>query len=170
MPHIGDILAHTPVWVWALLAFLVFRGVAALKPAETTLPGLAILPLVLLVWGVVTLVETYGTGLSAFGPWLLAAVAGAVAGHGFVRRMAVAVDRGRGTIRRPADPTVLPLVLVVFAVKYVAGVAAAVAPGLLERPDLRLLVIAISGLSTGFFVGKFIGYVRRFRSAPRPLG
>lgn len=41
------LLSNTPLWVWALLVFLVARGVAAMKPGETSLTKLAIVPTLL---------------------------------------------------------------------------------------------------------------------------
>jgi hypothetical protein len=36
--------SHTPVWVWALLIFLITRGISAMKPGETSLGKLTIVP------------------------------------------------------------------------------------------------------------------------------
>jgi len=39
------ILSHTPIWVWVILAYLITRGVAAMRPGQTSLRRLAIVPL-----------------------------------------------------------------------------------------------------------------------------
>jgi len=46
-----QILAHTPLWVWALFAFLVYRGVAAMGAREVSPYRVLIVPAVFLVWG-----------------------------------------------------------------------------------------------------------------------
>ena len=57
-----DILSHTPVWVWVLFAYLVSRGVVALREREMQ-PGRAlIVPIVFLVWGLAGLLESRGLG------------------------------------------------------------------------------------------------------------
>jgi hypothetical protein len=39
-----QIVTNTPVWVWVLLAYLLFIGVRALRPATTPLWRIAIMP------------------------------------------------------------------------------------------------------------------------------
>jgi hypothetical protein len=44
MNMLQHLASQTPIWVWLLLAFLITRGIAAMKPAETSLQKLAIVP------------------------------------------------------------------------------------------------------------------------------
>ncbi|MDP4307846.1 hypothetical protein Q7W57_05500 [Stenotrophomonas geniculata] len=44
MNILQNLASQTPVRVWLLLAFLITRGIAAMKPAETSLQKLAIVP------------------------------------------------------------------------------------------------------------------------------
>nr|WP_239668881.1 hypothetical protein [Stenotrophomonas maltophilia] len=50
MNMLQHLASQTPIWVWLLLAFLVTRGIAAMKPAETSLQKLAIVPALFAVW------------------------------------------------------------------------------------------------------------------------
>lgn len=43
------ILGHTPLWVWFLLAFLVYRGVAAMRPRDVSPSRGLIIPVVFFV-------------------------------------------------------------------------------------------------------------------------
>jgi hypothetical protein len=45
------IVRGTPLWVWLLLAYLLSRGLKALKGGTTPLSKLAIVPVVFAVWG-----------------------------------------------------------------------------------------------------------------------
>src|SRR5262245_58858521 len=118
MPPITAILAHTPIWVYVLFFFLVSRGVTALRAGEVTLAKLAVVPVLLTVWGVYDLVRIYGLSSASIVPWAGAACVGALVGWLLIRTRPVQVDRALGVIARPADYTVLPLVLLTFAVKY----------------------------------------------------
>ena len=40
-----DILSHTPLWVWALFAFLVYRGVVAMRDAGVSPDRVLIVPM-----------------------------------------------------------------------------------------------------------------------------
>jgi len=53
---IVSILDHTPFWVWLLLAFLLYRGVAAMRPREVSPSRALIVPVIFFVWGVASLV------------------------------------------------------------------------------------------------------------------
>jgi hypothetical protein len=55
MPNIAAIVEHTPLWVFALLALLVFFGVQALRPRKPRMLRLLIVPAVFITWGVTSL-------------------------------------------------------------------------------------------------------------------
>ena len=46
-----QVLVHTPVWVWALFAFVIYQGITALRPREVPIWRLLIVPAVFIVWG-----------------------------------------------------------------------------------------------------------------------
>ena len=46
-----QVLIHTPVWVFALLAFLVWQGIKATRPRTVTIWRSLIVPAVFIVWG-----------------------------------------------------------------------------------------------------------------------
>src|SRR6185369_9444875 len=67
-----QVLIHTPVWVFALLAFLVWQGIKATRPRTVTIWRSLIVPAVFIVWGLSRLVsrQDYAGLLTA---WLGAA-------------------------------------------------------------------------------------------------
>jgi hypothetical protein len=158
MDILVQILAHVPWWVFALFAYLVMRGVKARRPGETTLLKLAVVPGLLLLMGLNELWHLFGFALPEALVWLAGLAAGVGIGSWILRRAPITVDRARGIIHRPADLTVLPLVLVIFVVKFAFGMMAAVAPDLLQQPLFRFLDIGSSGLFGGIFLGKFRVY------------
>jgi hypothetical protein len=165
MQWIIQILVHTPWWVYALFAFLVWRGISACRPADVTLYHLALVPALLTGWGLTDLARRYGAELAALAPWLLALAIGIAVGAAILRGVPVRDDRGRGIIHRPADFTVLPLILLAFGIKYSFAVAAALSPDLLLDANYRLADLGTSGFFAGIFVGKFTRYVRVYLAA-----
>ncbi|MCU4179908.1 DUF6622 family protein [Bosea sp. BH3] len=157
-----QIFRHTPTWVWFVLAFLIWRGVKALQPADVAPAQLAIVPGVLTIWGLFELARLYGVDLASIVPWLLAFALGGGLGWLLLRGQSVTADRDRGVIHRPADYTVLPLVLIAFSARYVFGVLNAIAPDALMNPGVKLLDLGLSGALAGIFAGKFAGYLRRY--------
>lgn len=158
-------LAHTPPWVFLLFFYFVWRGIRAMRPADVTLPKLALLPVILTVWGIYELIRVYGLAADVCGIWVGGLVIGIGIGLLMLRRAKVSVDPFSGVIRRPADFTLLPLILIVFAVKYTFGAMAVINPALLQEFSMRLADLGLSGVFTGIFIGKFAVYATRYFSA-----
>lgn len=165
MATVSQFLAQTPWWVYVLFVYLVIRGVKGFKPGETTLSKVAIIPVVFTVWGLAELVRLYGLASDAIAIWIAGMVIGAIIGFFILRNATITVDPGTGVIHRPADYTLLPLVILIFAVKYTFGAIGAISPDLMMEPAFRVSDLGLSGLFTGTFVGKFAVYASRYHSA-----
>ena len=63
-------------------------------------------------------------------------------------------------------PLTLVLILSVFASKYAFGFLHATRPDLFAEPRFWLTELALSGVLTGMFVGRFAGLWRQYRAAP----
>lgn len=168
MEMLSGLFTHTPAWVYVLFGYLVWRGVMARKPGEVSPAKLAVIPVIFTVMGLVELQRLYGFGAANVGLWLLAFLAGAAIGAMLVRRGALVVDRVRGVIQRPADYSVLPLMLVAFGSKYAFGVMLAIAPEQTAQPWFRVLEIATYGFFAGIFAGKFLRYLQAYLAVPKP--
>ncbi|WP_191059056.1 DUF6622 family protein [Geminicoccus harenae] len=168
MEWVVGIVTQTPAWVYLLLAYLVWIGIKARRPGQVSLTRLAIVPALLTAWGLHDLVRLYGIEAATVLPWLGALGLGALLGLWLLRGRAITADRTRGLIHRLADGTVLPLVLVAFALKYTFGVVGAVSPATLEQPFWRPVDLGAYGLFAGIFVGKFLGYLLRYLRAAGP--
>lgn len=153
---IQQIISHTPVYVWALLAFLVYRGVLAAKERELPLAKLFIIPVVMLV---LSLTGMNGHGLLGAGVWgvwlagmLAAVLATWTAGDG-----GIVVNREAGTVTQRGSWAPLLLMIAIFVTKYTVAVVSAMHP---EMQRQLLFVVAVNGLF-GVFNGVFIGRLLR---------
>lgn len=170
MQSIVQILSHTPAWVYVLFVYLLSRGLKALKPAEVTPLKLALVPALLTGWGLYDLIRLYGLSAASLAPWLAALGVGAIVGWFLIRGRVIEVDRAAGVIKRPADYTVLPLILFAFSIKYAFGVIAAMSPERLADPSFRILDLTLSGVLAGIFVGKLALYLKRYLGKPSAAG
>ncbi|MNV44324.1 hypothetical protein D3C71_1360780 [compost metagenome] len=66
---------------------------------------------------------------------------------------------------RSADYSLLPLLLVTFAVKYGFEVALSASPSLSADGSFRAAYLLLSGGFTGVFIGKYLRYLRASRFA-----
>jgi hypothetical protein len=160
-----QILVHTPIWVWLLLAFLVSRGVAALKPRDVTPTRMLILPLVFLVWGLTGLIDSRGLGVD----FALFVVAFAAGGAGGVALAALGphprLNSETGGMAMPGSAIPLTLILVSFAFKYVGTVALAIDSDVSQRAVLVSAMTAVGGIFAGLFWGRTLTLFRRALAA-----
>jgi len=159
---VRETLAHTPPSIYVLFGYLVWRGVKARRAAAVRLWRLALIPVLFTLMGLVNLATLHGLRVETLALWLLALGVGAALGLWMLRATVLVPDRAHGLLHRPADFTVLPLILLAFAVKYAFGVMQGTAPALLQTPLYASLDILTSGFFAGVFVGKFVRYWRGY--------
>ena len=146
------IVQHTPAWVWGLLLALVALGLVQTFPRRVALRSTTLLPLALLAWG--------------------AGVAAAlVATQGRFDTGAVRFDAGSRSFQMPGSWLPLVLMLVLFALKFAAGVLAATQPALVREASFALPASAAFGACSGIFLGRAIALWTLARRAlqPQPL-
>ena len=165
MNMLQNLASQTPVWVWLLLAFLITRGIAAMKPAETSLQKLAIVPALFAVWGAWSISHRFDASLAAWSEWLVGIATGAALAWLLLNRLKLklTLDRSTGKLWRSADFSLLPLLLVTFLVKYGFEVAFAVSPSLSANAGSSAAYLLLTGGFTGIFVGKYCRYLASLR-------
>jgi len=162
-------VSHTPIWVWVVLAFLVMRGVMAMKPGETSLSKLAIVPGLFTVWGVWSINVRYPASWEAWALWMVGIAAGAGIGWMLLRRVQLRVEPATGKLWRGADYSLLPLLLVTFVVKYGFEAALAMSPALVADSGFRAAYLLLSGGFTGIFIGKYCRYLVASRALAQDI-
>ena len=160
MQVVTGILVHTPLWVWGLLALLIWLGTLSLRPRAQPLRRLLIVPAVFFLMGLSRLLLG-GKSVELIAVWLIsAALLAALALYTGPRN--VTIDRDTGYIRRPGS--VLPLVrnIVVFLLQY--AVAVLTAMKLNVGIDVAMAGQAVSGACAGYFLGWTIALLRSYRA------
>jgi hypothetical protein len=164
------ILAHTPWWVFAVLAILILTGVQALRPREVAAWRLLIVPAIFIGWGVFSAVQRSAAAPVLGADWIAAALLGAMLGWGTTRLAGYIFETGSWSVRVPGSPTQLVRNVVIFVARYGIAVATAFASTPSDRAWLIACDVAVSGLAAGYFLG-WIGRVARARrsgaGAPR---
>ena len=155
-----QIIAHTPIYVWILLAFLASRGIAASRDSEVPLRRLAILPAVMAVLSLQDMHSRFGLDGLPVVLWLAGAVAGAFAAW----RITPPALPGSmpGTVLQRGSWLPLALMMTIFATKYTVAVACAVRPELAGDATFSGAVCALYGVFNGLFAG------RALRGLPLP--
>jgi len=162
-----QILAHTPVWVFPLLAGLIFIGYTQSKERTVSMTRVAIVPAAMLILSLSAIWSTFGFGALATTSWLIA-VAFAV----FLSKLmgpirGVSVVPGTRHFHLPGSWIPMCLILAIFTTRFVVGASLSMHAGLRVEP----VFIAASALSYGLLSGVFLGRMMRiFRAGQSPNG
>ena len=124
MLTVTRILTNTPLWVFALLAYLIWQGAQSLRPSTRPIWRMLIVPLVFFLMGLSRLVTARDRGIEPLLAWLVAAVLFALLALSRKPKL-LAVDRESGTVTRPGSPTPLVRNITVFVLQYAVAVATA---------------------------------------------
>lgn len=145
-----SILSGAPLWVWPLLAFLVFFGLNATRARETLSLPIYLLPLLgLLSLNAVNSLQ--GAGYL----WIVFAVAylfGALAGFGFQRR--VISDKSAGRVTLKGEWITFIVLMTVFWMNFAGGAVQAISPETYASAGFHILFASIAGLAAGSFIGR----------------
>lgn len=162
---IQQIISHTPVYVWALLAFLIYRGWLASQDRATSLLKVALIPLVMLGLAVSGISTSGALGGGVWAVWALGAAASAAAIWTLSSR-AIVVDRAAGTILQRGSWMPLMLMVAIFVTKYTVAVLSAMQPELLQSLPFAAAVTLLYGVFNGLFLGRLARCVAAWLRQP----
>jgi hypothetical protein len=154
---IQQIISHTPVYVWALLAFLLYRGYLASQDRELSLLKVAVIPGVMLVLALSGMNAHGALGAGVWGVWAVGMAAGAVLSW-TLTSSDIAVNRAAGTILQRGSWLPLALMIAIFVTKYTVAVLSAMHPELPHSLPFALGVTILYGLFNGVFIGRLARY------------
>ena len=155
-----QILIHTPLWVWLLLAFLIWQGIKSMQPRKGPIWRALIVPVVFIVWGASRIGFGHQDSQWPLVAWGLAALL--LLPLGVLTPRPFDVDHKTGEILRPGSAFGLVRNLVVFALQYTVSVISAIDAG--DRALAFAAGRAISGATAGYFLGSLIALLIAYRS------
>jgi hypothetical protein len=115
---IVQVLRHTPLWVWGVLAGLILLGGLQFRELRSPRRGVALMPLGLgmySLWGAVSL---FGLHAGVVTAWMLGAAGAALWSRRWPWAPGVGHDTGTDRFTVPGTPWPLLLMLTVFALRY----------------------------------------------------
>jgi len=148
-----QILTHTPVYVWAILAFLVYRGVLAARDREITVARMLVIPVLMLALSLQAIASQFGLASVALLAWAVAAAAVTLQRMRFGRSRASA-GAVQGTVNIRGSWAPLALMLAIFTIKYALAVAMAIQPALASQAPFAAAACGLLGLCNGYLLGQ----------------
>ncbi len=163
MPSLFEIVAHTPTWVWLVMALVLWLGLQGLRPRVVPVWRPALLPLVGLTMSLTGVAQALHPGLALAG-WSAAFLLALPLGHAIGRRRPIR-RRPDGRLEISGGWFALIFGVSIFAVRYALGVLFGVAPALAHQPLWIGLSAAIGGFIAGVGVGWFSGLLLQVRQS-----
>lgn len=160
-PFVVGVITGAPIWVWGVLAALIFIGWRATRERDVSAMRYAILP----VWGVmavVTIAQSDPTAAiwAAFGAaYLFGAALGWRAQGGVI----LSVGAGRARLR--GEWLTMVVLMVMFWLRFVRAAAEAVAPAAAAQPAVVIGFSLIGGVAAGVFMGRSVRTVQAVYAA-----
>ncbi len=161
-----DILQGTPIWVYAIYLWICYYGVKACLGGRENRRSLVILPVVLVVWSLMSLAPS----ILSSGAWVAGAVLGSLVGMVLFNVEGARLDANGETLVLPGTWKTLLISQLFFAVKYYFGYQQAVHPLLLSTPSMLMAVGGVSGFTVGLFCGRAVRLQRALTALRRDKG
>lgn len=147
----------TPTWVWVLLAYLIHIGIKSMVPQKVYLPRFFIMPIVLTIMKYKEFLKGGDTLLLLY---ILGITITSFIGYQLTKKDKVQIFKDELAVKVPANPYMLIITLSFFILKYYFGYCYA------RYPDTTSLLLTIdmivSGLFSGYFLGKAICYTNTY--------
>jgi len=161
-----QIFQHTPLWVWGLLAGLVFLGWGQTRDRDMSLTRITALPAVMLALSFTGVISGFSHSTLAIVCWLAGAGLTISIGGRLMHPRGAFWSAERGLLHVPGSWLPMVLILALFAIKYTVGVSLAMHPALAHEPLFAGGFSLAYGLFSGLFAAKGLS-LRRL--ATRPL-
>lgn len=159
------ILAHIPLWVWAILALLVALGVKQSRDQWLPRTRLALLPMIWLAYGAWGVHSAFGASAQTLLPWamslalslMLMQIIGVPSGSRF--------DDARQQFFVPGSWLPMALMLGLFVAKFALGLNLALKPELAANAAVSMSFSALFGALAGGLLGRARNILRPQKNA-----
>lgn len=167
MQMLAMILANVPVWVWAILAFVIVMGLRLSREQHMSRGRLMLVPAIWLVYGAWGVENSFGLAAAP----LLAWATGLATSVALVRRSGWAsqarVQAGLYVV--PGSWVPLALMLSIFCAKFALGMGLAMNPALAHQTSAAVGFSVLFGLLGGAFLGRSLNILGASRHDAQPV-
>jgi len=159
---IVTIVQRTPVWVWGLLAGLLYLGYTQLSGRRASFARVMVMPVAMTGFSVYGLISAFGGSgfslhlLEVATAWLLPTAAVAAVALTFTPDAPAGTryDAATRTYAIPGSWVPMALIVGIFMTKYLVGVELAMQPALMHDAVFTLAIPALYGAFNGLFVAR----------------
>ena len=149
-----QIVSHTPVWIWGLLALLLALGLKQSRRATLSLKRVIILPVVMTGLSILGTISAFGTAPTGLLIWALAAIATGCVVWQRPPPAGTRYDAASESFVVPGSWLPLALMMGIFATKYAVGISLAMHLAFVQEAAFVMGTCALYGAFSGVFIGR----------------
>nr|ACY24690.1 conserved hypothetical protein [uncultured organism] len=165
-----QIILRTPVWVWVLLALLLWQGFKLARPSSTGLLRATLMPVAMVCLSIYGTVSAFGSQPHVVLAWLASALAMVtLVLRQFSLPASTRYDAAAKRIHQPGSFVPLALMMGIFFTKYGVGVSIAMHPALAQDPVFSTAFSALYGGFSGIFAARALRLQRLVHGQNNPL-
>ena len=162
---IGQILSHTPTWVFALfLGLLVFGLMQTRTRAVPRIPAL-LLPAGMMALSLAGIQSSFGFVPVPLASWAVALAVASLVGYTLFRDERVSYDATAKTYFVPGSWVPLAVIMAIFFAKYVYAVMNALNAAVISTTLFVVGLSAVYGVLSGYFAAKALNLIVLTRKA-----
>lgn len=161
-----QILVHTPLWVWGLLAALLALGWSQTRTRELGLARLTLLPLVMLALSFAGVATTFTHAAPSLLAWAAGVAAAVAVGRRVLPVRGASWSDAKAVLHVPGSWLPMALIVALFLIKYGVGVTLATEPTLAADTAFGMECGLAYGVFSGLFAARALA-LRAVAAAPR---
>ncbi|MEB0029580.1 hypothetical protein QN372_02360 [Undibacterium sp. RTI2.1] len=165
---LSQIITHTPLWVWAILGFLIYRGVIASKDRVVSLKSICIIPIVMLGLSLQGMLSNFGIRPLALVSWGLSYILVTALTWKLSKSTTVSVMRAESKVHLTGSWVPLALMMAIFMIKYCVNVMLAIDTHWKTESLFVIICCVLFGILNGVFMGKMLAIVQRYKEENAP--
>ena len=151
-----QIVSHTPRWVFAVFALLLWLGGRQMVAGRLSLTRVAVIPVAMAGLSVYGVFSAFGDSPMALAGWAAAAVVAVVLVLQRALPASTRFDADTRTFHVAGSAVPLALMMGIFCTKYVVGVALAMHPELRHQAVFALAIPTLYGAFSGIFAARAV--------------
>lgn len=158
-----QIVLHTPLFVWGILAFCLFMGVKQSRDQRMSRQRLLLVPAIWTAFGLWGISSAFGLQAQNLAAWALGLMLVVAALRRVSWPRGARFDGSGGLFFVPGSWVPMVMIMAIFMAKYLVGVSLAMVPQLAQLPAFALGVSLLYGALSGLFVARSISVLRHGR-------
>lgn len=150
------IITHTPIWVWALLAVLLWLGLSQTVKRSASLKRITLMPLAMIGISLFGTVSVFGSEPKILLAWSAAAAVMVAMVMRTAKAATIHYDSEKRLFSLPGSWVPLLLIVGIFVTKYAVGFMTAIQPEVAQDMNFALGVATLYGAFSGVFLARAV--------------